>query len=62
MTTVKSTKKVKPSIVRSFRIIDYHIYDQAPKKEDSDSDEELGSYNSNVWHKRKRRDMLYLCK
>ena len=47
MTTVKSTKKVKPSIVRSFRIIDYHIYDQAPKKEDSDSDEELGSYNSN---------------
>jgi DNA polymerase elongation subunit (family B) len=46
MTTVKSTKKVKPSIVRSFRLIDFHIYDEAPKKEDSDSDGELGSYKS----------------
>ena len=35
-----STKKVvkrKISVVKSFRLLDFHVYDQSNKKEDSES-------------------------
>ena len=40
----RSISKPKPSVVRSFRLIDFHIYDESPKKEDSDSGSEDGNY------------------
>ena len=46
-----STKKVvkrKISIVRSFRLLDFHVYDQSEKKEDSDSGSDEERKYSNV--------------
>lgn len=43
-------KKKKLSVVKSFRLIDFHIYDESPPKEnDSGSDEDGGRYKSNGW-------------
>ena len=42
--TKKIIKKTKPSIVRSFRLIDFHIYDESPKTEDSDSGSDDGRF------------------
>ena len=42
--TKKIIKKTKPSVVRSFRLIDFHIYDESPKTEDSDSGSDDGRY------------------
>ena len=48
---IMSTKKVvkrKISIVRSFRLLDFHVYDQSEKREDSDSGSDEERKYSNV--------------
>ena len=42
-------KVKKPTIVKSFRLIDFHIYDEVPQKEeaeddDDDDDDVVGNY------------------
>ena len=44
----------KPSVIKSFRLIDFHIYDESVKKEDSDS----GSDDGNNSKYKKRTDEL----
>ena len=39
-----SKRTTKPSIVRSFRLIDFHIYDEVSKNEDTDSDSDNGGF------------------
>ena len=51
--TEVNPKKKKISVVKSFRLIDFHIYDESPPKEnDSGSDEDEGRYKSNGWTKK----------
>ena len=45
-------KKKKPVVIKSFRLIDFHIYDESPPKENgSSSDEDEGRNNNSHWNK-----------
>jgi DNA polymerase elongation subunit (family B) len=52
-------KKKKPVVIKSFRLIDFHIYDDSPPKENgSSSDEDEGRNNCSGWTKYKNTDDL----
>ena len=58
-TAVSSVKKIVPGLVRSYRLIDFNIYDESPAKDDANSGSDEDA-NEPRYKKKAKDDLLFV--